>query len=149
MFSNHVLIQMIILVFGLSGFMIARYIYSHKVKQTPLICPMNFDCHSVVHSDYSKFLGVPVEIFGMIYYACISVTYLLLVIGPYILPSGFSSPLFFLLTPFLFVASSGSFFAFLFSLYLIYVQIFVLKKGCSWCILSALISALIFILSFS
>jgi uncharacterized membrane protein len=37
--------------------------------------------------------------------------------------------------------------AFLFSLYLIGVQIFILKKGCSWCIVSALISALIFILA--
>jgi uncharacterized membrane protein len=37
--------------------------------------------------------------------------------------------------------------AFIFSVYLIGVQIFVLKKGCSWCIVSALISVAIFILT--
>ncbi len=37
--------------------------------------------------------------------------------------------------------------AFLFSLYLISIQLFVLKKGCFWCYISSLISILIFVLT--
>ena len=127
--------QIIIFILSLCGFWVARHIHNHKTKNTPLICPGKFDCHTVVHSDYSKFLGVPVEFLGMMYYALISITYLVLTFVPDILSH--------YLTFCLDLLSTG---ALIFSFYLIAVQIFILKKGCSWCFISALISALIFIL---
>ena len=135
-FLNDVLIQLLIFVLGICGFFIAKHIRNHKTKNTPLVCPIGFDCHAVVHSDYSKFLGMPVELGGMIYYAAISLAELLLIFLPDVLPIIFSQ--------FLALLSCG---AFLFSLYLISVQIFILKKGCSWCLLSAGVSALIFFLT--
>ncbi len=138
-FSKDIFMQIIILALSLCGFMVARHIRNHKTKNTPLVCPIGFDCHAVVHSDYSKFLGMPVEVLGMIYYAFLSFFYLFLIFLPNI-PDVVQADLaiFF---------SVISFMAFLFSLYLIAVQIFILKKGCSWCIVSALISAMIFFLT--
>jgi len=122
---------------GLCGFLVARHIYKHKNNnKNPLICPIRFDCTTVVHSDYSKILGIPLEILGMAYYSFVFLVYFCLL--------AFSLTLSLVATGFI---AGVSFFAFIFSLYLIGVQIFALKKGCSWCIVSALISVLIFILT--
>ena len=138
-FSNEILVQISIFVLGVCGFWVAKHIRDHKTKNTPLVCMVGFDCHTVVHSDYSRFFGMPVEIFGMIYYALISLSYLLFILVPNI-PNNMQIDLGGIL-------ALISLTAFLFSVYLILVQIFILKKGCSWCIVSALISALIFVLT--
>jgi len=135
-FSDDILIQIAIFVLGLCGFMVARHIYKHKKNQTPIICPLGFDCDFVVHSDYSEFMHVPLEIFGMIYYAFLSLFYLYFIFISETVPA--------VLSGLLLLASLG---AFLFSFYLLVVQIFILKKGCSWCIVSTLISTCIFILT--
>ena len=136
-FSNDILIRIMIFILGLCGFMVARHIHKHKkADQTPLVCPAGFDCHTVVHSDYSEIMHIPLEIFGMIYYAFLSLFYLYFIFSPEIIPN--------VISLFLLLASLG---AFLFSIYLLVVQIFILKKGCSWCILSFLIATLIFILT--
>ena len=135
-FSENISIQLIIVVLGIFGFLVSKHIRSHKTKNTPLVCPVRFDCHAVVHSDYSKFLGIPVELSGMIYYSMISLAYLFI-----ILTQGSAHILFVNLV------IVSSLLAFVFSLYLISIQIFILKKGCSWCIVSSLISASIFILT--
>lgn len=136
LFSNHILLRIIIFVLGLCGFMIAKHIRNHKAKNIPLICLIGFDCHTVVHSDYSKFFGIPVEILGMAYYGLVFISYFFFIFLPGLLPNPLTGFMIFL-----------SVTAFLFSIYLIAVQIFILKKGCSWCIISSLISALIFILT--
>ena len=136
LFSNEILTRVIIFVLGLCGFWVARHIYKHKKIGKPLVCPVGFDCNFVVHSEYSEFMHIPLEIFGMVYYLVIAVLYLYFIFVPEALSSFFSSLLFF-----------ASLCAFLFSLYLVFIQIFIIKKGCSWCIVSALISALIFFLT--
>lgn len=136
-FSDDTIIRIFMVVLGLLGFATARHIYNHKKEDaTPLVCPMQFDCTAVVHSDYSKFLGIPVEVLGMMYYALVSLFYTFFIFKPEVL----SLPVVNLLI-------AMSLIAFLFSIYLIVVQIFILNKGCSWCIVSAIISALIFILA--
>ena len=135
-FSNDILIQAIIFTLGLCGFWVARHIYRHKKIKKPLICPIGFDCNFVVHSDYSEFIHVPLEVFGMIYYALLSLSYLFFIFFLEAMPD--------IVSLFLLVASFG---AFVFSLYLLFIQIFILRKGCSWCIVSALITILIFILT--
>ncbi len=138
-FSNDTLVRVAIFILGFCGFMVAKHIRRHKITGNFLICPIKFDCHTVIHSDYSRFFGVPVEIFGMIYYATISLSYFFFIFTPNI-PNAIKTDLIAFLI-------SMSLIAFLFSVYLISVQIFILKKGCSWCIVSAFISALIFILT--
>lgn len=136
--TSEVLMRLAIFVLGLCGLWVARHIYQHKKEQKPLVCPIRFDCNTVVNSDYSKFFGIPLEILGMAYYAVVAIAYLFLVV--------MSMTLSMTLSLSLLVISGG---AFLFSLYLIGVQIFALRKGCSWCFVSAFISTLIFILSWT
>lgn len=138
-FPNDTLIQIAIPILGICGFLVAKHIRNHKIKSTPLVCPINFDCNTVVNSDYSKFFGVPVEIFGMFYYATISLAYFFFIFVANI-PKALQADLVAIL-----IAMSLA--AFLFSMYLIGVQIFILKKGCSWCIVSASICLVIFVLT--
>jgi uncharacterized membrane protein len=137
MISDIVLLRALIAVLAFVGFLICRHIHNKKKSPEPLVCPLKFNCHAVVHSDYSSFMGVPLEIFGMIYYLLISLSYVGLVF--------ISSPLSLLITTIFVVLSMG---AFLFSIYLTFVQLFILKEGCFWCFISAFISVVIFILTF-
>ena len=133
-FSDDVLVRAIIFVLGICGFWVARHIYKHKKAKKPLVCPVGFDCNFVVHSDYSEFMHIPLEIFGMMYYALLSLSYLYFIFVPDAISPLFSG-----------IVALVSFGAFLFSMYLLVIQIFVLKKGCSWCIVSVAISTLVFI----
>jgi len=135
-FSDEVLIRIVIFVLAVCGFMVAKHIRRHKTTGAILVCPIRFDCHTVVHSNYSRFFGIPVEILGMFYYGVIAIFYFLSAFMADTVPAAFMHFL-----------TGVSMAAFLFSAYLIAVQIFILKKGCSWCIVSALISASIFILA--
>ena len=135
-FSEEIMARMALFVLGVAGFAVARRIHKSKQAAKPLVCPMRFDCNAVIHSDYSRFFGTPLEIFGMIYYSLVSLGYLVLIFVPGAIPEGWVNLL-----------ALISLLAFIFSLYLIGVQIFILKKGCSWCMVSALICFLIFLLT--
>ena len=130
--------SVIIIFLSFAGFLIAFYIRHHKknVKEV-LVCPLRANCDTVIHSDYSKFLGIPVEILGILYYGLIAVSYGLFIVLP---ETATSSTLFFV--------HSASALAFIFSIYLTLVQAFALKNWCTWCIVSAVISASIFLISF-
>lgn len=152
-FTNEILMKAFIVVLAVGGFFIARYIRRHKTQNTPLVCPVRFDCHTVVHSDYARFLGIPVEILGMLYYALTAIVYLIFILSPYTISYNYIS-----LYNIPFLSQYGfyinisimfclSLVAFLFSAYLIVVQIFILKKGCSWCIVSAFVCLVIFIIT--
>ncbi len=122
------------LVFGVAGFMLATYIYLKKQKAQPLVCPLNGECDLVTQSQYSKFLGVAVEKMGMLYYALVIVIYALHGFMPGLLPDVA-----------MFLMTGVTIGAFIFSAYLIFIQAFVLKKWCTWCIFSACFSTFIFI----
>ncbi len=139
-FSEFIFLRAAILILGIGGFMVAKYIRKHKKTGSLLICPIKFDCNTVVNSDYSKFFGVPVEILGMAYYGLVIISYLLSLIYFYFLPGLPSNIL-------IVSMITLSAIAFFFSIYLIGVQVFILKKGCSWCLVSAAISISIFILT--
>lgn len=113
---------------AIAGFALATYIHFHKRTATPLVCPIGHHCDAVIHSDYSTFIGFPVEVLGMVYYA--------LIVAGYWMFRAHTA----------FQILSGA--AFGFSLYLVAVQIFVLRQWCTWCLLSAALCTSIFILSF-
>src|SRR3989338_4934394 len=118
------------------GFLIARYIRHHKKNvQEALICPLKANCDTVIHSDYSVILGIPLEILGMTYYGLLAISYGLLIILPI-----FGQPL---IVSGLLLATVC---AFAFSIYLTLVQAFVIKNWCTWCLISATICATIFVI---
>lgn len=132
----HILIINLIGLLGLVGFIIATYIYGKKKAKKKLICPRRSNCDTVIHSDYSKILGIPVEILGMAYYFFIGSIYSVVFIFDL-----WSSPIGFILL-------GISMCSVLFSIYLVSMQVFVIKQWCAWCLGSAAISLLIFVLSY-
>jgi len=130
------ILRTIIIFIGLSGFLLSSHIHNKKKKKTKLICPLHSNCDEVINSDYSEIYGIKLEVLGMMYYAFIAIVYGL--INNFSFLIGSVSDIFF----------AFSFFAFIFSLYLISVQAFVLRQWCVWCLFSAFLSTSIFVISF-
>lgn len=116
------------------GFLDAGYLTAKHYAKTPIICSIFKDCDKVTSSPYAVIFGVPVALLGMIFYLAI-----------------FLSSVFYLQTRdfkavnLIFILSA---IAFLASLYFIYLQLFIIKAICFYCLLSALSSTILFVLSF-
>ncbi len=134
--NMHIFFVNIIGLLGLIGFFISTYIYNKKKSKKKLICPRRSNCDSVIHSDFSKILGVPVEIIGMFYYFFIGSVYSIIFILNLWVPA---------VALILFGVSMCSV---LFSIYLVSIQAFIIKQWCAWCLCSAVTSFLIFIFSY-
>lgn len=125
-----------ICVLGLVGFIIAFYIHAKKVSKKKLICPRKSNCDTVIHSEHSKIIGIPVEVLGMLYYAAIAIAY------PFISILGYWNEYVAI------VVFTTTACAVVFSAYLVLIQAFVVKHWCAWCLSSAGISTAIFVLSY-
>lgn len=120
--------------FGICGFFLASYVYTKKQKQENLVCPMNGSCDEVVNSRYSKFLGMSVEVVGMIYYAFIVIAYSYISLNSNSVGDIFK-----------FFMTGVTVGAFFFSVYLVIIQAFILRKWCTWCLFSAGFTTFIFV----
>jgi uncharacterized membrane protein len=127
-----------IIFIAFAGFILSLYIYHKKRRKEHMVCPLKADCQTVIHSQYSRFMGVPVELLGMLYYIGIALGYGLYISGAAFLPWWFGYLLFFV---------TGM--AFLFSGYLTAIQVVTIKNYCTWCLTSAALCTLIFLLSFN
>ena len=130
------LAEMLTIAFSTAGFFIAAYIHVTKKADIPLVCPLEGNCDRVIHSDYSKIMGVHVEVLGMIYYGCLTIFYLIYTLLPSFMPD---------YGPYIIVGVCLC--GFLFSLYLTAIQMFVIKHWCTWCLLSAFVCTAIFVLT--
>lgn len=112
----------IIYIFSIIGILDTIYLIYNKVKKTEVACPFfpKEWCYKVQHSKQSKTLGIPNSILGFCMYLLIIILTYLFAIA--IIPFW---PLFIIIT-----------FGFLFSLYFLFVQAFVLRAFCTWCVLS-------------
>ena len=90
----------------------------------------------MIYSRYSRLFGIPVEILGMLYYGIVFIFYSMSAILRYSVPVNLSLALIAL-----------SIIAFLFSLYLTAVQAFLIQHWCTWCLCSAGLCTLIFLLA--
>lgn len=125
----------LLIILGLGGVSISAYIYLKKRSHKKLVCPVGAECDSVIHSEYSRFFGIPVETLGLFYYSVVIVFYFFTLFKQFP-PLSVS-----------FIMVTITFAAFLFSVYLTIIQAFILKNWCSWCIFSAVISTAILILT--
>lgn len=128
------ILYILILISAFVGLSITFSIYKQKHRKQPLVCPLGANCHDVVTSDFSKFFGIGLEILGAAYYSFIITVYLLFLAVP-----EFATPLS------VFIVAGITIGGFLFSLYLTFVQAFLIKSWCSWCLMSAALSTAIFI----
>ena len=120
-----------LIVLSLLGIIDASYISLNHLKKKSLICPINETCNIVTESKWSSLFYFRNDSLGVIYYAFILITSLVL----------FFTNL--RIIRILLIFSSG--FAFLFSIFLVYLQVKAIKNYCFYCLISALLSLLIFV----
>lgn len=128
----------VVIFLAFSGFLIAFFIGHKKQSKEVMVCPLKANCDLVIHSQYSEFLGIPIERLGMVYYGIIALSYGLFLIFPSIIHS------FWIFLLYVLTIS-----AFLFSIYLTFIQAFAIKNWCTWCLISAGICTLVFFISIS
>ncbi|MDA2936416.1 vitamin K epoxide reductase family protein, partial [Patescibacteria group bacterium AH-259-L05] len=122
----NLLLHIVLIFIAFSGFSLSFYIYHKKRLKQAVVCPMGAKCEEVIYSEYSRFLGIPIELLGMVYYGIIALSY-----GLFLVYS-------IAVTPFTtFLVLGVTIIAFLFSLYLTFLQAFSIKQWCSWCLISA------------
>ena len=114
----------ILYIFGSIGILDTLYLIYHKLKNTDVYClffPEEW-CRTVQHSTWSKTFGIPNSYagFGM-YVAILLLTYL----------STQGTVAFW---PIQAIVTFG----FIFSMYFVYIQAFVLRAFCTWCVVSAI-----------
>jgi uncharacterized membrane protein len=121
-------------VLAVVGIGIATYLTTVHYAGQPIVCSNIGDCELVNSSSYSKLAGLPVALLGGLAY----VTMLALIGGAWLRREGM-----------LLAAAWGvALFAFAFSMYLTYVEVWVLDAICIYCVASAsIVTALLVLLS--
>jgi uncharacterized membrane protein len=126
--------RMVIAVLALIGVLISVYLTLHNYGVIGTLACGAGSCDTVQASKWAVFMGVPVPVLGLIGYALVLVTALVGLAKTESRALGLA----------LFVLADG---AFVFSLYLTYLEAFVIHAWCRWCIASAAITLLIWIAS--
>ena len=122
--------MIILQIVALFGMLNSLYIGYHRIIGRRLYCLAGEKCNEVLESKYGRIFRIKNDLLGLIFYVLIFVL-------------GFYTYLEYIKINILFL----SLFALTFSSYLIYIQAKKLKNYCSYCILSAIINLIIFILS--
>jgi uncharacterized membrane protein len=126
--------ETLIRIAALIGLLDSIYLTYVKLSHTPIYCtPGLGDCATVNSSRWSEIWGIPISVFGLLTYFAIL---LLSFLGKRVkFTKPFSDYLVFGL------AMIGL----LFSIYLTYLEAFVIRAFCQWCVLSAISVFVIFI----
>ena len=121
---------------GVLGIADSFYLAQHELTNTALSCGIGnlSGCNIVAQSPYAKIFGIPLGILGIVFYTIVLATFLVTYVKR-------SSLLFRGLA---FVTTVGV----LFSLYFAYLQVFVIKAICIYCMASAILTVLLWVLAF-
>lgn len=135
-FTQHHKNTSLIQIFATIGLLDSAYLSYIKLANANIYCtPGLGHCDVVNSSQWSYLWGIPIAVFGVVGYTAILI----------LITFGNRSKT---LAPHVDLMLFGiSLTGFLFSLYLTYIEIFILKTICQWCVLSALMMTAIFILS--
>jgi uncharacterized membrane protein len=117
------------------GLLVSIYMTVYKLTSNDSMCLGSGDCSTVNASSYSEVNGIPVAVFGVIGYAAILTVLYLEKRNRFFKQNG---------TLLIFgMALTG----FLFTLWLIYVEVAILKALCPFCVTSQTAMTLIFIIA--
>ncbi len=126
--------HIILILAAIGGFFIALYIHHTKRRGENVVCPLDFKCDQVIRSKYSKLFGINVENWGIAYYSFTALSYIIFLAFPAILN-----------LKFVLITLILSMIAFIFSIYLTFIQAFKLREWCTWCLISASFCTIIFL----
>ena len=127
MTANHTLSRRILIVLAAAGLLVAGYLAYVYIADVDALCSNVGGCDAVKNSRYSRVAGVPVPVLGMLGYGAI--LGLLLLEGSNRALAEHSPTLVFGL----------SLFGTLYSAYLTYLELAVIKAVCPYCVVSAII----------
>lgn len=125
----------IILLLSVLGIAVSIYLSWTYLSGSHIACTTH-GCEAVRSSSYSTLFGIPQPIYGIIFY---------LVVGFLALIYQSTEKLFTIGIKRLIIITST--FGFLYSVYLTSLEAFVIRAYCDWCLVSAGISTLIFIIA--
>lgn len=128
-------LSQIAIVLTIIGLLVSIYMTIYKITSNDSMCIGSGDCKTVNASRYAEVYGIPVAVLGVVGYSAILAVLLLERRSGFFEENG--SLFFFGL----------SLTGFLFTLYLIYVEIALIKAYCPFCITSQTVMTLLFIIS--
>lgn len=127
--------MLLVLILAVLGFLNAYYLhyqYKQYVKSgKEMFCLFGGKCAEVISSRFGFTLGIKNEITGMVYYLLLSAYLLISMLIPRL---GDDLALY---------AKTATILATVFSIYLLFIQLKVLKQICSWCLIAIAINILI------
>jgi len=123
-------------ILALLGVGISGYLTYVKLSATQAVCLGLGECETVQNSPYSVILGIPIAVLGLLTYLAIIVLWWW---------SQDEQRPYADLTPMLLFGIT--LFGFLYSAYLTYLELFVLKAICPWCVASAIIMTVLMIIN--
>jgi uncharacterized membrane protein len=123
------------LVLASLGILDASYLLVYKLTNNNAMCLGNGGCHDVNFSPYSQIAGIPVSLFGLAAYLVMAVILLLEGRLKIVKDNG---PL-----AIFGISLAGT----VFSGYLTWIELYVIHKLCPFCVATAIIITLIFILA--
>jgi uncharacterized membrane protein len=128
-------IEITLFALAIIGLLVSVYMTIYKITSNDSMCIGSKDCSVVNQSRFAEINGIPVAVFGILGYAAI-LAVLLLERNPGFFKQNGTMLLFGL-----------SLTGFLFTLYLIFLEIAIIKAYCPFCITSQVAMTFIFILS--
>lgn len=118
------------------GLAVSGYLSYVKLADAPMICLEGaFQCDAIQQSVYAELAGFPVAVLGLLSYVALA---LLLF---------FQKRIEFLRENGIALLLGLVFFAWLYSMYLVYIQAFVLQAWCQWCVIHEIIITLLLIVT--
>jgi len=128
--------RMLVALVALAGVFIALYLTLYKLGYIGTLACAVGSCETVQTSKWATFLGFPVGAWGVAYYLAVLALALIGLTARYADSRQLSDVL---------LGVTG--FGLLFSLWLTYLELFVIHAICQWCVVSAILAAILFVLS--
>jgi uncharacterized membrane protein len=126
---------------ALAGLGISAYLmWGYTTPGAILACGQSSGCETVKNSVYASLMGIPLPVIGLVSYLTILI--LLIFYGQFFARGVIKGSAYTALAIFG-ISLTGV----LYSAYLTYLELFVIKAICRWCVASAVIMAVIFFLS--
>jgi uncharacterized membrane protein len=106
------------------GILVTTYLSYLKATSVPAVCVVGsvFNCGAVLNSAYSVFMGIPIAYLGLFMYLTLAVILFFERSIPFLQENG------------KILMFGIGLFAWMFSMYLVYLQFFVLGALCPWCL---------------
>lgn len=125
------MVNIIFLFLSALGVLDASYLTIQHYSRDPFVCPIFGGCDEVTNSIYSEIFGIPIALFGALYYFSIFIFSLVAYLSDN--------------KNLLHIISGFTVFGLITSVYLMFIMIVVIKAICFYCVVSALTSTLLFV----